>query len=85
MEKNFHVPLPVRVYEILKQEAQRQKRPATQLVREAIVHSLQEFQKQRTEQTLRDYVTATAGTAYDLDEGLEHASSLHLAETTTWK
>ena len=83
--KNFHVPLPPRVYESLKAEAERQRRPATQLAREAIVRSLVEERRLRTEKSLRNYVSAVARTAHDLDEELERASARYLYESVPWK
>lgn len=83
--KNFHVPLPLPVYAALQAEASRQKRPATQLAREAILRSLVEHRKSRAEQELRDYVAAVAGTSDDLDRDLESVSVKYLFETTSWK
>lgn len=83
--KNFHVPLPPRVYRALKAEADRQKRPATQLAREAIVRSLLEQRRARLDRELRQYVAAAAGSDHDLDEELEAAAAEHLLESVPWK
>jgi hypothetical protein len=83
--KNFHVPLPARLYDALQAEASRQKRPATQLAREAIVRSLVEHRKQRAEQELREYVAAVAGSKDDLDPNLESVAARYLLEETRWK
>jgi len=83
--KNFHVPLPTPIYEALRAEALRQKRPATQLARDAIVRSLTEQRRLKTEKALRDYVAAVAGTGHDVDFELERASAEHLLQTVPWK
>jgi len=83
--KNFHVPLPLAVYETLRAEAQRQKRPATQIAREAIVRSIAEQRRLRTDEALRNYVAEAAGTLHDLDDELERVSARHLLESVPWK
>lgn len=71
--KNLHVPLPDPMYKRLRREALRSRRPATSLVREAIVRWLDEQEKQLEFEAIADYARATAGTTFDLDEELEAA------------
>lgn len=69
--KNFHVPLPEQFYQRLKNTAQRQKKPATQLVKEAVEYWLEEQDKLALHEEIAQYAAATAGTRDDLDEVLE--------------
>ncbi|KAF0221721.1 MAG: hypothetical protein FD174_52 [Geobacteraceae bacterium] len=78
---NFHVPLPTDVYSRLRSEAQRQRKPATQLVKQAVEYWLEQQEKQALHEEIARYAAQSAGTADDLDESLEAASLEHLSDT----
>ena len=79
--QNFHVPLSPRVYRMLRGEAERSKRPATEVAREAIESCLEQRERERLRDEIAAYAVANGGTAADLDRELEHASAEHLLET----
>jgi predicted DNA-binding protein len=68
---NFHVPLSADVYSRLRSEAERQHKPATQLVKQAVEYWLEEQEKQALHEEIARYAAETAGTCDDLDEQLE--------------
>jgi predicted DNA-binding protein len=70
---NFHVPLPTVVYNRLKSEAQRQHKPATQLVKQAVEYWLEEQERLALHEEIARYAAAAAGTGDDLDVQLEAA------------
>ncbi len=72
--RNFHVPLPDDLYRALQAEAERTRRPANALAREAIAHWVGLQRQERIDQEILAYVQAMAGTAADLDPALEVAS-----------
>ena len=69
--RNLHVPLPDPIYARLRIEAQRSKRPATDLAREAIYNWLSEKQRLYVHESVAEYARKNAGTSIDLDEQLE--------------
>jgi hypothetical protein len=71
--KNFHLPLPRRVYEALRQEASDLGRPATVVAREAIEAWLGERRRAVVREAIATYAVRHAGTAVDLDPALERA------------
>jgi predicted DNA-binding protein len=71
--RNFHVPLPAGVYNRLKSEAQRQRKPATQLVKQAVEYWLEEQEQLALHEEIASYAAAAAGTVDDLDTQLEAA------------
>ncbi len=75
---NFHVPLPSGVYSRLRSEAERQHKPATQLVKQVIEYWLEEQEKLALHEEIARYATEVAGTGDDLDEQMECASLEHL-------
>jgi len=77
--KNFHVLLPEQFYRRVKETAQRQKKPATKLVKEALEYWLDEHDKLALHEDIARYASATAGTGDDLDETLEAAGLEQLA------
>ena len=79
--KNLHIPLPEPLYKRLRTEAERTKRPTTDLAREAIDRWLAEQQRQLLFKAIQTYARATAGTRDDLDEDMEAASSEHLIDS----
>ena len=78
--KNFHVPLPEDLYKKLRLEADRSKRPATELARKAIELWIKQRQKKIRDQQIADYANQYAGTEFDLNKDLENSSIEHLLE-----
>lgn len=76
--KNLHVPLPEPLYRRLRTEAERARRPATDLAREAIDRWLFEQQRQILHDAIQTYASETAGTRDDLDREMEAAAVEHL-------
>jgi hypothetical protein len=72
--KNFHLPLPQRVYDALREEAERLHQPATVVAREALEAWLAERRRASVREAIATYAVAHAGTAADLDPALERAS-----------
>jgi hypothetical protein len=83
--KNFHLPLAPSVYRALHLEASRQKRPASQVARDAIVWSLAEARRRRIDSELKRYVEENAGSAADRDPILEALSRDVLFGGKEWK
>ena len=75
---NFHVPLPSGVYSRLRSEAERQRKPATQLVKQAVEYWLEEQEKLALHEEIARYAAETAGSGDDLDEQLEAAAVEHM-------
>jgi predicted DNA-binding protein len=75
---NFHVPLPAGVYSRLRSEAERQHKPATQLVKQVVEYWLEEQEKLVLHEEIARYAAEAAGTSDDLDELLEAATLEHL-------
>lgn len=80
--RNFHVPLPERLYEELKMESEQTQRSASALVREAVEVWLEQRRQERLDQAIGEYVAAVAGTSADLDPDLE-AAGLELIRDDT--
>ena len=78
---NFHVPLPAGVYRRLRSEAERQHKPATQLVKQVLEYWLDEQEKLLLHEEIARYAAEAAGTVDDLDEQLEAAGLDHLSES----
>ena len=76
--RNLHVPLSDATYVLLRAEAERSKRPASALAREAIDRWLAERQRAAVHDAISDYAHAAAGTADDLDPKSEAAAVEHL-------
>jgi hypothetical protein len=72
--KNFHVPLPQRVYDALREEAASLRQPATVVAREAIEAWLRERKRAGVREAIATYAVRHAGTAADLDLSLARAS-----------
>ena len=72
--RNFHLPLPEPLYRRLRDAAERTNQPATALARYAIDHWLRQHRKAMVREAIAEYAAKVAGTADDLDEGLEAAS-----------
>ena len=78
--KNFHLPLPEDVYVGLRQEAERSKRPATSIARDAIEAWLHDCRKAARHQAITEFARDFAGTELDLDPQLEVAGIEHLLD-----
>jgi predicted DNA-binding protein len=76
---NFHVPLPEVLYNRLRKEAEQSSEPSTEIARHAIEEYLEKRRKDALYSAIRDYARRHAGTAVDLDNDLEAASSEFLA------
>jgi len=79
--KNFHLPLPEPTYSLLRAEAQRTRRPATTLARQAIDAWLRDQARKTTHDAIAAYAAEVAGTDLDLDRELESAGIEHLAKS----
>ena len=77
--RNFHLPLPEEVYGDLRVQAERMKRPATSIAREAIESWLQHCRRVSRHQAIAEFARNFAGTEYDLDAELETAGAEHIA------
>jgi len=77
-KRNFHVPLSPALYEDLRDEARRQNRPATGVVREAITVYLRQQAGDEKHRRISAYAARQAGSEADLDEALEGAAIEHL-------
>jgi hypothetical protein len=71
--KNFHLPLPERLYRELQEEAKRRGRPATVVARGAIQAWLRQMRRQEVAQAIAEYAEKYGGTEFDLDPDLERA------------
>ena len=72
---NFHVPLPEPVYRRLKNVAAQQRRPATQLVKQAVEYWLTEQERLAVHEEIAAYAADMAGSSDDLDPLLEAAAT----------
>jgi len=78
-QRNFHVPISEETYRKLRSEAERTKRPATGLAREAIETWIEERERMAVHDSIADYARSVAGTPADLDPALERAGVEQLA------
>jgi hypothetical protein len=81
MKRNFHLPLPEDLYAGLRAEAERSRRPATALARQAIETWLRQRRRVARHQAIAAFAAEYAGSPLDLDPELEAASIEHLIET----
>jgi hypothetical protein len=72
-QRNFHVPLSVETYRALRSEADRQRRAATALVREAVEDWLERQRAEALHADIVEYAARHAGSPADLDLALEAA------------
>ncbi|MSV31063.1 MAG: hypothetical protein EXQ57_00925 [Bryobacterales bacterium] len=77
--RNFHISLPEEVYVALRARAERMKRPAKSVAREAIESWLQHCRKASRHQAISEFAKNFAGTEFDLDTQLEAAGAEHVA------
>lgn len=73
-QHNLHVPLPEDLYRALRSEAERTRRPATVLAREAIREWVEGRERVALHQAISEYAETAAGSEADLDPDLEAAS-----------
>jgi predicted DNA-binding protein len=78
---NFHIPLPEQLYIRLREAAKRQRRPATQMAKQAVEYWLEEQEKLVLHEEIASYAASAAGSIEDLDNQLESASLEHLDNT----
>lgn len=71
--RTFHLPLPDEMHEALREEAAAERRPATEVVRDALSRWIQTRRRQRLADEIQRFAEAEAGTALDLDPELEAA------------
>jgi hypothetical protein len=72
-QRNLHIIIPEHLYEALRREADRRGQPATQLVRALLEQWEEPLRAQSLHGEIADYAGAQAGTAANLDPGLEAA------------
>lgn len=72
--RNFHLPLPERLYRRLREVAEETNRPATVVARYAIESWLRQQRKAALREAVAAYATAVAGSREDLDPELESAA-----------
>lgn len=80
--RTFHLPLPDDLHDALRREATADRRPATELARDALVGWLQARHRERVADEIRRFALAQAGSALDLDPDLEQAGIDHLRAGT---
>lgn len=76
--RTFHLPLTDELHEALREQAMADQRPATELVREALVAWMEARRRQRLAAEIERFASAEAGGALDLDPELESAGLEHL-------
>ncbi len=83
--KNFHLPLPDEIYDQLKLEAHRSRKPATSMARQAIQTWLAARKKLARKQAIAAYAAEMGGTEFDLDRELENATVEFLLESESYE
>ena len=73
VNRNFHLPLPDDLYQALRSEAERRRRPATEIVREVLEQWREQLRAQALHAEIADYASKHVGTSADLDRTLEAA------------
>ena len=76
--RTFHLPLPEELHEALRQEATAERRPATEVVRDALVRWIHERRHLRVADEIERFAIAEAGSGLDLDPDLEDVGIEHL-------
>ena len=77
--RNFHLPLPEKLYRRLRSQAAAAGQPATVVARRAIEAWLGQRRRAAIHEAIAAYAAKAAGTLDDLDPALEAASLEHLA------
>ena len=83
--KSLHLPLPEHTYDRLRAEAERTRRPATTLARDAIDFWLQHQQRIARHNAIAEYAAQMASTDMDLDPDLKSAAIEHLVKDNRGK
>lgn len=78
--RNFHVPLPDELYQVLRLEAERRRLPATVLVREAVEEWVQRLRAEVLHADIANYAARHAGSSADIDVHMEAAGIESLIE-----
>ena len=76
--RTFHLPLPDELHDALREEATAERRPATEVVRDALSCWIQARKRQRIADEIERFATAESGTELDLDADIEAAGVDHL-------
>lgn len=71
--KNFHVPLPEKLYNELRAAAAEQDQPATKFAQELMEVGLESWRRERRRAEIAAYAREVAGTSDDLDPVLERS------------
>lgn len=72
--RTFHLPLPDHLHDALRAEAADERRPATEILREALEGWLAARRRERLDAEIEAYAREMAGTDHDLDPDLEAAA-----------
>jgi hypothetical protein len=78
--KNFHLPLPVALYNELRIAAREVDQPATRFAQELMRAGLDEWRRTRRRQEIAAYARQVAGSSEDLDPELERTGITSLAK-----
>lgn len=81
--RTFHLPLPDDLHDELRREATADRRPATELARDALTGWLQARRRERVADEIRRFALAEAGSDLDLDADLERAGVDHLLDAAS--
>ena len=76
--RTFHLPLPDDLHEALRREAKADRRPATEVARDALAAWLQARQRERVAHEIHRFALEHAGSELDLDPEFEQARVEHL-------
>jgi hypothetical protein len=76
--RTFHLPMPDDLLVDLRQAAEAERRPATEIVREALAGWLQERRHRSLADEIARYASTEAGGPLDLDPDLEEAGIEHI-------
>ncbi len=76
--RTFHLPLSDELHDALREEATAERRPATEVVRDALSGWLQARRRQRIADEIERFAMAEAGTELDLDPDIEGVAVDHL-------
>jgi predicted transcriptional regulator len=71
--RTFHLPMTDELHEALREEARAERRPATEILRDALTGWIEARRRQRIAEEIERFARAEAGTGLDLDVDLEAA------------
>lgn len=80
LSRNFHIPLPDELYQALRLEAEKRRRPATVLVREVLEGWIERLRAEALHSEITSYAAKRAGSSVDIDGELEAAGIESLFE-----